>query len=1179
MSYAGSTKDKLTKEELLKNDSFIEDAGLFLIDRGGYDADDIKDPNDLYDAYMEHFRYQNVNELTASRDLIYAQSADEETKQRMGRLMNTFDRMDSDLGWEAAGDYLAGVFTAPSTYAGIFSFGAGKAGALAANQGVKFGIRQAIKSGGLKAATGSAAVDAVASAGTIAAQEQTRVETMDAKDEIDWSNVGTGAAISLVASGGTGLYTGARREMLSYGAEKITVETLKKEKANIVKANKGATAEVFGAKSVKGMSDKEAAEVINSAKNFKSKLSLKKTIPEFLEKGKALKKEKADEFGVSSKGLGISIDEQHIENIAAAGARVLHLIEPRKVDVKNPKLGEDVQRQVKKGSKEDLKERFTSKVARALSSGDLPINKFNKVLDEHNVSVEEFGYLFAEEVSRSARLLGSLSKTKRELKRATAEQKTMQKDLMSLDSSLQDFGDATSKAKDRVKKELGIDIMGSTYKVIQHLDKARIGMMTVQLATTARNTTNGLMRNYVYAFDNLGAGLYNVAVNKTRQALDKSNILKITDAEIKKTVNENARAGQMQLRNAFRASVLDDLRLGTGNVRTQGLYRLFTDERFGKSDMAKEMFREMGDIGNLTSTEGGLIGVARFLNGLNTKSDNMFKRAVFSRELDVEVYKKYGRSLEDVLKAGEFKNIDKDLIASAMNTAMDFTYQTGKFRGKPGGFNMLADGFIKLFSQPGLSMIAPFPRYLVNQFRFIYEHTPVLGLMNWGGILNKTSKTTADGAERFGKQLGGLATLYTMMQLRTNHGTENTGPFEYNTPQIGPLKSNGFYDARASLGPFSGFAVMGDILYRLMPNMDETTYKIKIPSTDVEIDTFIKQNPRLAKDVGYSSRDLIYSITGGQGRGGTGLRGIEKFLDILVNGIDSGFSKEQIKRDAVVAAADFVNTFTVGAGVIKDLVATVDPDFRKIPDNTDVSLMGYFMKQATRSFPQTTEEDKNELLGTTFGDGIFYNVGPKRTGISESPTRQGGRTYTNPLLKVFTGLSEQEEKNRAEKELKRLNIDFYEYSPRQIRLDESLGNKARGYMGKFVEDSVTSYLYDDEYIDIPSDFEKKVNLKIKLSKFKAMARASVLDPKTAIDEEEVDRIHRAMFFNLPTKTQKFLNYRYKDLLRSEDGWDGNPTDVISGNISKDRAFVFAIGILEKLKKSDTKLYEFYTRPK
>ena len=36
-------------------------------------------------------------------------------------------------------------------------------------------------------------------------------------------------------------------------------------------------------------------------------------------------------------------------------------------------------------------------------------------------------------------------------------------------------------------------------------------MMTIQLATTARNTTNGYMRNYVYALDNLGAGLYNTA--------------------------------------------------------------------------------------------------------------------------------------------------------------------------------------------------------------------------------------------------------------------------------------------------------------------------------------------------------------------------------------------------------------------------------------------------------------------------------------------------------------------------------------------------------------------------------------------------------------------------------------------------------------------------------------------
>ena len=58
---------------------------------------------------------------------------------------------------------------------------------------------------------------------------------------------------------------------------------------------------------------------------------------------------------------------------------------------------------------------------------------------------------------------------------------------------------------------------------------------------------------------------------------------------------------------------------------------------------------------------------------------------------------------------------------------------------------------------------------------------------------------------------------------------------------------------------------------------------------------------------------------------------------------------ENISENFVEFVGDLVNSTTVGAGVAKDMVATVDPDFRKVPDNTDVSLMGYFMKQATRS--------------------------------------------------------------------------------------------------------------------------------------------------------------------------------------------------------------------------------------
>ena len=61
--------------------------------------------------------------------------------------MDTFDNMDSEFGWKAALDYAEGTFTSPSTYLGVFTGGAGKVGALAANQGLKLGIRQLVKSG------------------------------------------------------------------------------------------------------------------------------------------------------------------------------------------------------------------------------------------------------------------------------------------------------------------------------------------------------------------------------------------------------------------------------------------------------------------------------------------------------------------------------------------------------------------------------------------------------------------------------------------------------------------------------------------------------------------------------------------------------------------------------------------------------------------------------------------------------------------------------------------------------------------------------------------------------------------------------------------------------------------------------------------------------------------------
>ena len=200
-------KDNLSRDTLLQNENFLADTRQFLIERENYQAEELDDDNYVYDQFMEHFRFQNVNEVTAIKDLLHAQSSDQEGRDRMARLMSTYDKMDSELGMKALGDYAAGIFSAPSTYAGLFSFGSAKAGSLAAQQGIKWSIKEALKQGALTTGVRSAAIDATVAGGTVLAQEETRVETGQ-KDSIDMKNVGLasvmGGGASFILGTGTG---------------------------------------------------------------------------------------------------------------------------------------------------------------------------------------------------------------------------------------------------------------------------------------------------------------------------------------------------------------------------------------------------------------------------------------------------------------------------------------------------------------------------------------------------------------------------------------------------------------------------------------------------------------------------------------------------------------------------------------------------------------------------------------------------------------------------------------------------------------------------------------------------------------------------------------------------------------------------------------------------------------
>jgi uncharacterized protein YcfJ len=1100
MSYTQMSKEELNKDNLINDVDFIYDAKQFLYDREDYQSEDNED---IYDRYLEHFRYQNVNEVSAVRDMYLAQDyerkGDDEGLARMGRLMSTFENQDTEFTSETVTDYLGGVFTAPSTYASMFSFGAGKAGALAAQQGIKFGIKEIIKGGakaagskmstkalqkgseklgrlttaknafiggGYKTAIGAGTVDALGGAGTIAAQEQTRVVT-NQKDEIDYGNIAIGGVIAGLPGGVLGAGTGSRKAFVENVAGQFTAKEVQKRSNSINHVYKTVSSPKFG----KG---KDLKSRVAQASVGVLKKSLDETLGSFnMNVGKKLKLDNAPE-----KGTLLSLDEKILRNIGSAASEIVDKIEPRVKFVD----GKDVK--IVKGSKEDLEERITSRIARGISSGMVSTDGFMGILKAHNLSATEFGALYAAEMSQAGRTLQTASVISK------SQSKKLFEELTDLDKALVTLGETTEAARNvvmqRTDKGLALNKAGDFFRA---LNKTRIGMMTIQAATTVRNTTNGYMRNYVYALDNLGAGAYNVGYG-----LLKRNS---SDAELRKAAEFAVKEGTAQLRAGGQSLLLKDMVFGLQGIDTAILTKVFKDPKLGNSDIAKQLFRELGDIGVAVGKDSGnMLNTARFFNTFNTLSDNVFKSAIFSREIDKliktdagDVFAKKGiNGLSDLVSSGNFKIMDDKALSGAMEKALDFTYQTGKFRGKEGIFNSAAATFIDASSSQLGSAFVPFPRYIVNQFRFVYEHAPILGTFDMLGILNKSNS-----AERFGKQVTGLAMIGAFYGMRTTLGDETTGAYEYKNPF-----GHGTFDARASLGPFMAYAFVADYLFRKGR-----------PGGEIEqlTGTALHDNDKVSGTI--KTREITEALSGGLSRAGTGLQFVDGIVGLFVG--ENALEGNKAEEAATKFIANYFSTYTVGAGMIKDAVQLVDPDTRLLTDNTDVEFLPYFLKQATRSFPMEANAD---------GDGFFDR--PAQT----TPYRTTGIRNTMPMFRQITGLTPVEKKTTAQEELDRFRLDYFEVAP--VKVQDNIANReARQMVANGIESHLTDLINSAEYNGLANDYEKEKILRIELGSIRSEAVAAALDEKDYDTPVDIIRKEKARFFKLSNMDRRIIIEGFK----------------------------------------------------
>tara|TARA_R100001591_G_scaffold117993_1_gene139002 strand:- start:16060 stop:19164 length:3105 start_codon:yes stop_codon:yes gene_type:complete len=880
-------KDSITEEELLSDIDFIRDAGLFLRERDG-----IEEPlsaQDTYDKFMEHMRYQNVNEVTALRDLEYAQNADLEGKQRFARLIDVYDKTDTSFGGKMMFDYIQGVATAPSTYLGLATGGFGKAASVAGTQAAKVGLRtvlsktmrEATKTAGRRALA-AGTVEATIGAGQAMSQEQVRVET-GLQDKIDAGNVALTAGISGVTGG-----------LLSFPVAKRAITKGKEadelyEAAQFAAAEKANKASEATARVLKENSQKDITRVQRGLNQLDpTKVAIGRKLKQDLQPGETMEA-----------ALGSDV----FRNITAATLQV------------SKKL------QLKKG------ERITEGITRLIKNGELDVKDIRNIMDEHNLTLDQFSLVYYAEMSEAGRTLAQASIVKRavdpKLKSARDVVDGFVDDLDKLNEA------GVSPLSGKEARRAVVDAERKHY--IKDLDSLRLGLMTSQLATTMRNNINGGFR---------------IGIDATTRAFD--NVL--------------------NLRNPLDGT-FDVAKYAFNPQEASVIRQIYTD---AFPEEAAKLFREAADLSAVTSSETVLAKIGRKANFLNTASDNFFKSAVMAASLRRRLSDS-GADLNDIIRKGEFNRIDTEIMQGAIDDAYEFTYQSN-FKGND-KYSKVVRGFLNAHQDfPFLiSTFMPFPRFIANQLKFIYQHAPLMSLAN---PLDQTNTS-----KKLARQMTGMAMLGTALAWRVKQGeTNNWYEIKTNDGKI--------VDGRPVYGPFAPFMLAADLMYR--------GYNGTLPTSGSKY-----------------FRDASQALLGSTFRTGFGLY----MLDQLWTDVGNQKTPKVIGE----AVGNLINTYTLPLSVVKDFYAPFDPESRFIPEtrtgeaDEEVSFFKIIYETAlargTRALPDTA---------------IGGYERPAR-----SPFQTGPLKAVDSVEKQLFGMGKRPQKTLLQKEMARLNIDTYELYKRQ----------------------------------------------------------------------------------------------------------------------------------------------------
>jgi len=815
-SYTSKVQGKYFTE-LLGDEEFENDLVSFFKNHDTYQYSDKKIEElgipQLANDFVEHMRFQDMNEYTAIQDYLFVQrpenEVDPESILAFGRLTNALENSEGGgTGFvEGFSDYFRGFASSPSTAATVATLGTGvwtKIASYFGKKGTQLALKkllqqklregvskEVIKKGVKKKFTKDALLNKQVLGTTgfetgvgvlhSSAQGETREEIIEGYEYTNadlirdaaiqgtlahvvgtgakaWDNYNTNAAIDGL------IEIGERANNATKEQRKAAFETFKNASVDSVNEQASSIAELVAL-----FEAREKGQAVDLA-----------ALPEDLvARGRQIFDDMVNNPGDTQIAQGLSLDT--IRGVTAAGVelrdRLSQFMTPNK--------------------------RISEAVADAIDAGVLKTEDLTKLRQKYGLSTSEVSYLWLADMSKAGQTLAEGSKLKRFFETEFTK--------------LSKLGIETP--SDREISQIVDPLINKNFW--RDIDNFTIGMMTIQTGTTAANVLSGAFRlGVIDTFDQtwkvLGQSAYQLS------------------------------QGQVPSRNWLGSMFSNIKGMSWGTTEAKMLEAMLeSDLPNAHADLFYETARMMETAATSKSV---LSSVARGLNALNSGTDSVMKQMAFYSSIDRQL-RELGETTTGRGNVSEFlsnysnlNELPAGVLDKALNDAKRVTFHLD-YKGDMslGGkvAQTVQDVHFKVPFLMSKVLEIPFPRFLINHLETVADYTFVshaLNLVEKGSrtvfpFMEPESKWFDDAYKTSGDRFARSMTGVSLVGLGYYNAVSTDGESAYDKDIFAPLAEEMFgkmdrtsQDYTRSLGTFLAPIWIGDVIGKISMGQREFKY-------------------------------------------------------------------------------------------------------------------------------------------------------------------------------------------------------------------------------------------------------------------------------------------------------------------------------------------------------------------